>query len=444
MSTNIIKLTDTQKEVLEVVKNQKTYGVFLDMGVGKTALILSLLDYLIFDKLEDINALIVVPAQVGKVFQVWQKEIQKWENFKYIDFNLIEGTPEKRKKIIKKNNSSVTLISNNLVGWLYDNDDNFDKYNVIIIDESSEYKTHTTNRFKQMSRILKDQRVYLLSGTPTSKSWLDIWSQIYLLDKGKRLGANYYHFRNKYFYEYKQYRWAMKEGAKKNIIEAIKDIACFSSGEQKLPELKIIPTYLKFSDDKQKIFNYMKKNFVMEWEGQEITALSTATMINKCLQLSNGMIYQQSGEYLHFDDTKLNWLKDFNSSTDENILVFYIYVFDKERILKLDGAREIKTVQDVDDWNAGKIKLGILSPYSMKFGGNLQQGGHIIVWFGLTWDLLQLLQSNKRIWRRGQQHEVRIYYLMMAQTYDNYVYRNIYEKNLSHEEFLNSIRIKKE
>ena len=188
----------------------------------------------------------------------------------------------------------------------------------------------------------------------------------------------------------------------------------------------------------------MKKNFVIEWEGKEITALSTATMMNKCLQLSNGMIYQQSGEHLHFDDTKLNWLKDFNSSTDENILVFYIYVFDKERILKLDGAREIKTVQDVDDWNAGKIKLGILSPYSMKFGGNLQQGGHVIVWFGLTWDLLQLLQSNKRIWRKGQQHEVRIYYLMMTQTFDNYVYRNIYEKNLSHEEFLNSIRIKKE
>lgn len=444
MSKELITLTDIQKNVLNTIKDKRSFGIFLDMGVGKTALVLSLIDYLMFEKLEDINALIILPAQVGKVFQVWQKEIQKWENFKYIDFTLIEGNASKRKKIIAEKKSSITIISNNLVGWLSENTD-FNRYNVLIIDESSEYKSHKTNRFKELAKLINKQRVYLLSGTPTPKNWQDIWSQIYLLDKGKRLSLNFYHFRNTYFYEFKQYRWAMKQNAKQQIIDSIKDIACFSDGEQDLPKLNLKPIFLQFSQDRQKIFNDMKNNFVAEWEESEVTALSTATMINKCLQLSNGMCYLNDSSYTFFDDTKIKWLDSFIKTEKDNVLVFYIYRFDKERIMKIKGARAIETVQDVDDWNAGKIKLGVISPHSLKFGGNMQYGGHTIVWFGLTWNLLEFLQSNKRVWRRGQpHHEVNIYYLMMSNTYDLYVYKNLVEKSISQEELLNALKIKKE
>lgn len=444
MKNNLITLTATQQNVLETIKNQRSYGIFLDMGVGKTALVLSLIDYLMFEKLESINALIILPSQVGKVFQVWQKEIQKWDNFSFIDFVLIDGTVEKRKKLIQEKNSSITIISNNLVGWLAKNTD-FSKYNMLIIDESSEYKNHKTNRFKELARLIKDQRIYLLSGTPTPKNWQDIWAQIYLLDKGKRLHPNFYHFRNTYFYEFKEYRWAMKNGAKKEIINAIQDIACFSEGEIKLPTLNTKPIFLEFTADKQKIFNDMKKNFVAEWEEVEVTALTTATMINKCLQLSNGACYIHDDKYAFFDDTKINWLENFVKNEEDNVLVFYPYRFDKARILKLKGARAIENVNDVDDWNDKKIKLGVISPHSMKFGGNLQFGGHTIVWFGLTWNLLEFLQSNKRVWRRGQtHHEVNIYYLMMSNTYDLYVYKNLIEKEISQEELLNAIKLKKE
>ena len=315
---------------------------------------------------------------------------------------------------------------------------------MIIIDESSEYKSHKTNRFKELTRILKDQRIYLLSGTPTPQGYLDLWSQMYILDRGKRLGANFYHYRNKYFFNFKKYRWALQAGAKKAIKEIVKDITVFSEGEIILPPLKIFPIYLKFSPEKQITFNNFKEQFVWEWEEEEVTALSTAVMINKCLQLSNGMIYQSDEEALHFDDTKLNWLIDFNNSTDENIAVFYLYKFDKERILKIKGARAIETVKDVDDWNAGKIKLGVLSSRSMKFGGNMQYGGHVIIWFGLTWDLLQFLQANKRIYRLGQEFITRIYYLMMDNTYDKYVYQTLITKTITQEDFLEAIKLKRE
>ena len=130
MKNNFINLTETQKRVLEIIKEQRAYAIFLDMGVGKTALMLSLIEYLMFEKLENINALIILPAQVGKVFQVWQKEIQKWDNFNFIDFILVEGNADKRKKIISEKKSSITIISNNLVGWLAKNSD-FSKYNFI-------------------------------------------------------------------------------------------------------------------------------------------------------------------------------------------------------------------------------------------------------------------------------------------------------------------------
>ena len=130
----------------------------------------------------------------------------------------------------------------------------FSKYNMIIIDESSEYKSHKTNRFKELAPLINEQRIYLLSGTPTPKNWQDIWAQIYLLDKGKRLCPNFYHFRNAYFYEFKEHRWAMKQGAKQDIINAIKDITCFSEGKIKLPKANTIPIMLKFSPYKQKNF----------------------------------------------------------------------------------------------------------------------------------------------------------------------------------------------
>ena len=282
------------------------------------------MNILCLKKIENVNALIILPSQVGSVFQVWQKEIQKWANFDFIDFVLIEGTPDKRKKILVEKKSSITIISNNLVGWLADNTD-FSRYNLLIVDESSEYKNHMTNRFKKLSKLITTQRRYILSGTPAPKSWQDIWSQIYLLDKGKRLSSNFYHFRNTYFYEFKEYRWAMKQGAKNEIIKAINDIACFSEGNLNLPAMHTIPIYLQFSPDKQKIFNEMKKNFVAEWEGNEVSALSTAIMINKCLQLSNGMCYLSDGSSVNFDDTKIKWLEDF-AKKKKIILLYFIFI----------------------------------------------------------------------------------------------------------------------
>jgi SNF2 family DNA or RNA helicase len=125
----------------------------------------------------------------------------------------------------------------------------------------------------------------------------------------------------------------------------------------------------------------------------------------------------------------------------QNALVFYLFKFDKVRLLKLPGAREIKTSQDVDDWNAGKIKLGIISPYSFQYGGNLQYGGSNVIWFGLLWGLENFLQSNRRVWRYGQKHKVNIYYLLMENTNDFVVYRRLIAKDIEEQEFLDTIKL---
>jgi len=164
----------------------------------------------------------------------------------------------------------------------------------------------------------------------------------------------------------------------------------------------------------------------------------------KLLQLANGSCYvtnkeTKAPEVYNFDETKFNWLKAFCAATNDNILICYQFKFDITRLLTLPGAELVKTPEQVAKWMRGEIKVGIISPYSMKFGGNLQSGGHILIWYGLTFNLLNYLQTNKRLWRQGQQYDVECYYIMINKTYDEYVYKVLNTKNKKQQNFLNKI-----
>jgi hypothetical protein len=166
-----------------------------------------------------------------------------------------------------------------------------------------------------------------------------------------------------------------------------------------LPKLTEEKIYLEFTPEKQKIFNEFKNDYILSLEQEDITVLSKQILINKCLQLSNGCVYHdKEGNYRVFDDTKLDYVRAYSEShPEENILVFYSYKFDKQRLLTLDGAEAIEDVASKDKWNRGDIKIGVISPYSFQYGGNLQYGGYTIIWFGLLWGLENYLQSNKRV-----------------------------------------------
>lgn len=445
-----ITLNEDQANVLEIIKKRRQYGIFFDMGVGKTAVILSLIEHLAFDKLEITNVLVLAPATVANKLTVWQDEIEKWDNYSYFDYFDLSGTKKQRIEKLRKNNSSITIMSDALIQWWYETYGNLDMFDMIVVDESSRFKSPKTKKFKRLSKMidLKRHRVYLLTGTPAPNGWQDIWSQIYLLDKGERLGRSFYRFLDYYFLTFGYKRYLPRQN-RNVIMSLIKDICVFASSKNiKLPPKTEHKIFLNFSPQKQKKFDEFKKNYIFELKKEEeesgqITVLSKQALINKCLQLSNGCVYKDILQnYAVFDDTKLRYVEKYSREhPDENILVFYSFKFDKKRLLKLPGAEAITDMKSKNRWNEGKIKLGIISPYSFQYGGNLQDGGHTIIWFGLIWGLENYLQSNKRIWRQGQKHPVKIIYLMMDKTWDEYVYKTVVSKEIDQNDFLERINI---
>jgi SNF2 family DNA or RNA helicase len=238
---------------------------------------------------------------------------------------------------------------------------------------------------------------------------------------------------------------------KKLIEDKIKDICVFASSDNiELPPKIEKKIYFEFSPKKKEKFKNFTRDYIMLLQDEatknekEITVLSKQILINKCLQLANGCIYHNKlGDYTVFDNTKLNYVKAYSEKYPEkNILVFYPFRFDKKRLLTLPGAVAIDSVKSKNDWNDGKIKLGIISPSSFQYGGNLQFGGYTLLWFGLVWGLENVLQSNKRLWRQGQTHPVEILYLMMRGTWDDYVYKTVVTKEVNQNDFLSRINIK--
>jgi SNF2 family DNA or RNA helicase len=441
-----ITLNEDQANALEIIKDKRQYGIFFDMGVGKTALMLSLIEYLAFDKLEVSNVLIIAPASVANKLTVWQDEIQKWDNFEYFDYHDMSGTRKNRIEKVENSKPSITIMSDALVTWWYDEYENLQMFDMIIIDESSRFKSAKAKKFKKLAKMisLASHRVYLLSGTPVPNGWEDIWAQMYLLDKGQRFGKSYYKFIDNYFVTY-GYKRMLTKANKDYLMELIKDICVFASSDNiKLPKLTEEKIYFEYSDEKQNLFNKFKKDYILDFDGEEISVLSKQILINKCLQLSNGCIYNdKEGNYKVFDDSKLDFVRQYSlDHPDENILVFYSFKFDKQRLLRLEGAQSIQDVDSKNRWNEGKIKIGVISPYSFQYGGNLQYGGHTIIWFGLLWGLENYLQSNKRIYRQGQKNDVKIMYLLTKNTWDDYVYKAVVSKEINQNDFLKSIDIK--
>ena len=437
-------LREAQRKAFERCKDEKSFGIFFNMGVGKTATMLALIDHLVFETLEIDRILIVAPPSVINKSKVWQKEIVKWKNFNFFDFIELNGTPEERIKKHENNKNTIALMSDALITWYESEYGDFSDFDMIIIDESSRFKSHTSKKFKSIARMInKKQRIYLLSGTPMPNGHADLWSQMYLLDGGKRLENNYYRFLNKYAYYINEYKFVFLKETKKFLNERVADICMFADGSDiEMPEKEEHIVMLKWDDEKNKIYTNFKREYVLELEQGDLSVFSITALLNKTLQLANGCVYvDKELNYEIFDDTKLKWVENFSKTMEQNALVFYLFKFDKVRLLKIPGAREIKTSQDVDDWNAGKIKLGIISPYSFQYGGNLQYGGSNVIWFGLLWGLENFLQSNRRVWRYGQKHKVNIYYLLMENTNDFVVYRRLIAKDIEEQEFLDTIKL---
>lgn len=432
-------------------------GLFLDMGLGKTVASLTAVDRLMYEDFDLDTALVVAPKRV--VESVWEQEKNKWSHLKHLKISKIHGNPKQRKAALAVK-ADIYLVSRDNLAWLIGlYGGSMLPFDMLVIDESSSFKNHKSVRFKALRGVQSSfQRIVILTGTPSPNGLVDIWSQIFILDRGHRLGKFITRFREEYFKPGKRngaivYNYNIQKDGEERIYDKIGDI-CISMEAKDyldLPGKIDIPVYINFPPELQEKYDKFERDQVMEIidgleDGQEISAVNAAALSNKLLQFANGAVYDEDKNYHVVHDLKLDETEEIiKNACGKPVLVAWTYRHDMYRLkekLKKYNPRELKTDQDITDWNNGKIQVLLMHPASGGHGLNLQEGGNIIVWFGQTWSLELYKQLNARLNRQGQTEVVAIHHLIATKTWDQKVIASLGRKNRTQQSLMDAVKAK--
>lgn len=430
-----------QKHCIDKIIELDKVGLFLDMGLGKTVMTLTAIKELKYNRFQVRKVLIIAPKKVAE--GTWTKEKDKWDHTQMLRVSPVLGSEKKRIKAINTP-SDLYVINRENVVWLVDYYRNAWPFDMVVIDESSSFKNHSAKRFKALVQVMsKIKRLVELTGTPSPNGLNDLWSQIYLLDEGRRLGKRYGQFRERYFDPGRRgpqgfvYDYDPKDGAEQSILSAISDICISMKAEDylQLPNMVIHEIPVSLDAKAEKAYKELERKMILELpENEEISVTSAAALSNKLLQLANGAVYDEEHKAREVHTSKLDaFLELVESLQGKPLLVFYNFQHDKERILKVLGTKklrvkELKTVQDEDDWNHQEIDILLTHPASSAYGLNLQQGGNHVCWFGLTWNYELYTQANKRLHRQGQTEKVIVHHLICSGTRDEDVMKALKKK----------------
>lgn len=424
----------------------KVSALFLDCGLGKTITTLTAINELMYDSFEIGKVLIIAPLRVAQ--STWKEEIEKWDHLNLLRYSIAVGDEKERIRALKQN-SDIYIINRENVDWLVTKsgiDFNFD---MLIIDELSSFKSHTSKRFKSLLKIRPYfERVVGLTGTPSSNGLMDLWAEFRVLDLGERLGRYITHYRNEYFLPDKRngaviFSYKPQPNAEERIYRRLADmtISMKSTEYLKMPELILNELEINLDEEDQIKYKKFKKEMVMTIQEKEIDAINAASLSNKLIQLANGSIYDEDKKFYEVHNKKLDKLEEIiESANGKPVLVAYWFKADKERIEKRFKVREIKTADDIKQWNKGMIDLALIHPASAGHGLNLQSGGSTLVWFSLTWSLELYQQTNARLYRQGQKDTVVIHHLITKNTIDEDIMKSIKRKDKTQEALMKAVK----
>ena len=426
-------------------------GLFLDMGLGKTIITLSVINELKYGRFQVRKVLVIAPKKVAEA--TWQREAAKWDNVKHLRFSTVLGSQAKRIRALNTP-ADIYIINRENVVWLVDYYKNDWPFDMVVCDEFSSFKSHSAKRFKALAAIRGHiDRIIGLTGTPSPNGLDDLWSQVYLLDQGQRLGRYYTHFRERYFEPGKRsreviYQYDPKDGAEAAILEKISDICISMKAADYLQLPKIIYDDIPVVLDAKakKAYTELERKMILELPDDVIDVTSAAALSNKLQQLANGAIYNDEHDWHAIHSCKLEaFMELIEQLNGQHALVFYNFQHDRERLQELLAKSKLRVrvfsgAQDEADWNAGKVDILLAHPASTAYGLNLQDGGHHVVWFGLNWSLELYQQANKRLHRQGQEQPVIVHHLICVGTRDEDLADALSRKDKSQEWVLQSLK----
>ena len=406
---------DYQTRATNFILEHPKAGMLLEMGLGKTVITMTAIDILINEMFEVDRVLVIAPKRVAE--DTWTREHAKWDHLRHLRVSKVLGSPEQRRRALATD---------------------ADIY--VVIDELSSFKNPQAKRFRALRKVMpRVSRVVGLTGTPSANGLMDLWAEIYLLDRGERLGQTLGAYREKYFRPgarngYIVFKWEPLRGAREKIEAAISDICISMSAADylKLPKRIDNRIPVKLSPQEMKQYKTMEAEQLLHIDDEDVVALNAAAVMTKLLQIANGSVYSHEGNVVRLHDAKLEALLEIIDTTDSPVLVFYSYKHDLAAIqAAIPGARTLDGPEDIAEWNAGKVQVLLAHPASVGYGLNLQEGGHVIVWYGLTWSLELYQQANARLYRQGQERPVIIHHLIAEGTVDEQVMDALEAKDTS-------------
>ena len=398
--------------------------------------------------------LVIAPKRVAE--NTWSKEADKWEHLHHLRVVKIMGTAKQRLDVLMGPQADIYVINRENLVWLVEETQKLPgqhwPFPVVVIDELSSFKSAQAKRFKALRRVRgRIRRIIGLTGTPRPNGLEDLWPEVYLLDQGARLGKTLSAFRARYLIPEKMnghivYSYRPRDGAEAEVYDKLADI-CMSIKKEdvlSLPGQIYEDVVLDFPPALLKQYKQFEKDKVLECldADGDIIAGTEASLTNKLLQFANGAIYDMDKQVHHLHDVKLDALEEMlEEAGGDPVLVLYAYKHDADRIRERITCRALDTPEDIDAWNRGEIPVALAHPASIGHGLNLQDGGHILIWFGLPWSLELYQQANERLNRPGQKHVCRIYHLIMKGTHDERVLKSLGNKDKGQAAAIEALRL---
>ena len=411
------------------------------------------------DDLAVSKVLVIAPLRVAR--STWSAETEKWDHLKDLDVSVIVGDVKTRVAALSAS-ALVYVINRENVKWLIEH---YEKnglrwdFDCVVIDELSSFKNYQSQRFKWLRKVRPFVKRWIgLTGTPTSNGLMDLWAEIGILDGGERLGRFIGRFRESYFKPGSMnpstgvvFSYVPRPGAEEQIYARISDITISMKALDYLdmPDCITVNHDVEMSVSERKLYDQLRTDLIIPTEDGDIDAANAASLSNKLLQMANGAVYDENHEARFIHNRKVEMLEDLiESANGQPVLVAYWFRHDRERILTHlaragytgSQVRDLKSSDDIELWNSGSIPVALIHPASAGHGLNIQSGGHILTWFGLTWSLELYQQTNARLWRQGQKETVTIHHIVTKDTVDEDVLSALASKDVTQEKLIAAVR----
>lgn len=450
MNTKAIVLS-----ISNLIQSQDYFWIWAS-AESKTVITLSAIRDLMLDTCEVSKALVIAPLRVAR--DTWPAEAGKWDHLEDIDVSVIVG--DKKTRIAALNHPAMVYVINRenvkfLVEYYEKNGLRWD-FDAVIIDELSSFKNHQSQRFKWLRKVRPFvKRMIGLTGTPTSNGLMDLWAEIGILDGGERLGRFIGRYREAYFKAGSMnpqtgvvFQYVPRPGAEEQIYGKIADITISMKAMDYLHMPDCVPAwhYVEMDKKERKLYDMLRKDLIIPLKDADIDAANAASLTGKLLQMANGAVYDENSVVREIHQRKLEKLEDLiEAANGQSVLVAYWFKHDRQRIMEHLSSMgykpwDIKESKDIRDWNGGNIQVALIHPASAGHGLNIQSGGHILIWFGLTWSLELYQQTNARLWRQGQTDVVTIHHIITKGTVDEDVMAALEEKDVTQEKLIAAVK----